>query len=328
MGDHRGAIRRHLPTARNPGVSPVLDAHDRAGMSRQQDIPTADPFLVTKLGAGDLTHAETRHARFMLTSRGVRLPARAEGVFARWAAAHLPLRPESVLSHTTAARLLGLPLPMALEAQLMSHVTTPREIPRPRRRDIVTHHAQLPDEDVMTMRGLRVTTPERTFVDMASLISFAHLVALGDAVLRLHHREPQRLVEVAERRLRYPGRSRARAAVNWLDARAESPRESLLRVMLRRAGLPRPVVNGVIHDERGHFVARGDLVFREERVVVEYDGEVHAPMDQRARDADRRARLRAAGWIVVEIVGTDMHQPDRVIARVRSALADGRSRAS
>lgn len=328
MEFHRGAIGGHRSTAGQSGVSPARDARDGGDVSHSRDLPTADPFLVTKRGAGALTHAETRHARFLLTSRGVRLPAAAEGEFARWAAAHLPLRPESVLSHTTATRLLGLPLPMSLEAMPLSHVTTPREIPRPRRRDIVTHHAQLPAEDVMTMWGLRLTTPERTFVDMASLLSFDYLVALGDAVLRLHHREPHRLLEVADRRLRYPGRGRARSAVTWLDARAESPRESLLRVMLRRAGLPRPEVNGVIRDAHGYFVARGDLVFRRERVVVEYDGEVHAPMDQRAKDADRRARLRAAGWIVVEIVGQDMHRSDRVIARVRSALADGRSRAS
>ncbi len=180
----------------------------------------------------------------------------------------------------------------------------------------------------MSLWGLRLTTPERTYVDMASMLSFDDLVAVGDAVLRLHHRDPHRLLEVAERRLRYPGRHRARAAVSWLDARAESPRESLLRVLLRRARLPVPEVNGEIRDARGRFVARGDLVFRAQRVVVEYDGEVHAPMAQRARDADRRARLRAAGWIVVEVVGTDMRSPELVIARVRSALRDGQARAS
>ena len=41
-----------------------------------------------------------------------------------------------------------------------------------------------------------------------------------------------------------------------LDPAAESPRESHLRVLLRRAGLPRPEVNGKVTDEHGGFLAR------------------------------------------------------------------------
>lgn len=287
----------------------------------------AQPFLVTRTGAGQLTHAQTRNSRFVLTSTGVRLPASdADSAHARWIAAHLPLRQESVLSHSTAAQLLGLPLPRLLQDHPIAHVTTPRNVTRPRRRDIVTHSADLPDADVVQLLGLRLTSPERTYVDMASLLSRSHLVALGDVVLRSYGVTPEQLRNVAEQRLRYPGRGRARSAIAWLDPGAESPRESHLRVLLRAAGLTTCEVNGTIVDARGRFVARGDLVFRRERVLVEYDGEVHASMEARARDADRRARLREAGWIVVEIVGSDMHHPARVIARVRAALRDGRSR--
>lgn len=177
----------------------------------------------------------------------------------------------------------------------------------------------------MAIGAFRVTTPERTYVDMASLLGFDDQVAVGDVVLRDHAVSPEGLLAVARARLRYPGRSRAVSAVAWLDGKAASPRESHLRVLLRRAGLPRPEVNGVITDEWGGFLAEGDLVFRRERVIVEYDGDVHAPMRQRAKDAARRALLRQHGWIVVEVVGDDMHYPARVIARVREALRDGRA---
>jgi very-short-patch-repair endonuclease len=49
-------------------------------------------------------------------------------------------------------------------------------------------------------------------------------------------------------------------------------------------------------------------------------------MQQRAKDAARRAVLRQHGWIVVEIVGEDMRYPARVVGRVRDALRDGRAR--
>lgn len=285
------------------------------------------PFAVTREGGLGLTYEATRSSGLQLTSRGVRLPSAAASTeLGRLLAAQLPLREECVLSHTTAARLHGLPLPLALERDLRVHVTMPRELPRPRRRDIVTHHARLLPEQWQTVGDLRLTTVARTYVDMAGALTFDSLVALGDVALRAHRVTEEELLAMALWRRRYPGRTRAVLAIDWLDAKAESPQESRLRVLLRQAGLPRPAVNQEIRDDRGRFLARGDLVFREARVIVEYDGEVHAPMPQRAKDAARRARLREAGWIVVEIVGEDMAVPSRVIDRVRNALRDEMNR--
>jgi hypothetical protein len=263
-------------------------------------VDPSGPFAVTASGSEELTRMEARHPSFELTSRGVRLPVRlADEAQARWRAAQVPLRPASVLSHATAAQLHGLPLPRRLTAVIPAHVTTPRAVPRPRRRDIVTHHAVLPNSDVVDVGDLRVTSPIRTYVDMAALLEFSELVALGDVVLRIHAPSTDELLAAARARRQYPGRRRAVAAVAWLDPRAASPRESHLRVLLRRAGLPRPEVNAPITDEWGEFIAEGDLVFRRERVIVEYDGDVHAAMRQRAKDASRRAVLRQHGWIVV-----------------------------
>jgi hypothetical protein len=284
----------------------------------------ATAFLVNRDGAPDLTYEQTLSRRFLLTSRGVRLRAAdADVTRARLEAAHLPLKPHSAFSHTTASGIQCLPLPWRLEGSVTFHVTTPREAARPRRRDLVTHHAVLPSTDICVVDGLRVTTPARTYVDMAALLHFDELVALGDVVLRLGAATAEDLLAVAQARANYPGRPRAVAAIAWLDPAAASPRESHLRVLLRRAGLPRPEVNGTITDEHGGFLARGDLVFRRQRVIVEYDGEVHASMRQRAKDAARRAVLREHGWIVVEIVGEDMRYPHRVVARVSSALRQG-----
>jgi very-short-patch-repair endonuclease len=283
---------------------------------------SSSPFLVTARGTGAMSRAQARGRRLMLTSRGVRLPIAAGDADALRLiqAAQLPLRADVVLSHTTAARLLGLPLPRHLQDDNAIHVTAGRHHSRPRRRDIVTHHAQMPEMDVAELGDFRLTTPARTFVDLAAVLDFAHLVAVGDVALRRHSTSREAMLVVARRRLRYPGRKQAVAAIAWLDPRAESPRESHLRVLLRRAGLPSPEVNGVITDEAGQFLARGDLVFRRHRVIVEYEGEVHAPLAQRAKDAARRALLREHGWIVVEIVGEDMRYPARVLARVQAAL--------
>ena len=289
------------------------------------------PFLVTIDGGAGWTADEVRHPRFLLTSRGVRADAReieqqgwsySENPIARWRAAQLPLGEEVVLSHATAAAILELPLPLRIADQRVIHVTAPKSGNRPRRRDILTHHASLGIHECLDIDGFRVTTPARTYTDVAYRLTIPELVAFGDAMMRRYGTTQRELLATILRRKRYPGRLKARHCVDLLDPRAESPKESELRIMLLEAGLPNPVINPDILDEDGQFLARGDIVFEEYRVVAEYDGAHHAAMRQRAHDASRRSVLREYGWIVVEIVGEDMRYPHRVISRVRNALLE------
>ena len=295
-------------------------------------MPSAEEvFAVGAGGTEVLSRHQARHARFLLTSRGVRADAAAvehEGwsVFdpptVLWRAAQLPLAPGVVLSHATAAAILELPLPLRIAEQQVIHVTAPRTISRPRRRDIRTHHASLRDTECAEVEGFRVTSPARTYADVAYGLTIGELVAFGDAMMRKYGTSQRELLATILRRKRYPGRLKARACVDLLDPRAESPKESELRVLLLEAGLPTPSINPDILDEYGQFLARGDIAFEEYHVLVEYDGAHHAEMRQRAHDASRRAVLREHGWIVVEIVGEDMRFPHRVNSRVRNALLE------
>ena len=76
-----------------------------------------------------------------------------------------------------------------------------------------------------------------------------------------------------------------------------------------------------IHDDRGRWLARGDLVFARHKVLVEYDGWQHE-RDARQRQSDhlRREQLEAAGWRVIVVTAADMARPWTVIARIRQAL--------
>lgn len=288
-------------------------------------------FAVDAGGSDDLSRRQARHPRFVLTSRGVRADAGlvrqqgwsyAEKPITRWRAAQLPLGQEVVLSHATATAILELPLPIWLADQKFIHVTAPRTTNRPRRRDIRTHYAVLRADECVEFQGFRVTSPARTFTDVAYQLSIPELVAFGDAMMRKYGTSQRELLATILRRKRYPGRLKARQCVDLLDPRAESPKESELRIMLQTAGFPTPSINPDILDHHGQFLARGDIAYEDYRVLVEYDGAYHAEMHQRAHDAARRALLREHGWIVVEIVGEDMKHPGRVIARVRKALTE------
>lgn len=123
--------------------------------------------------------------------------------------------------------------------------------------------------------------------------------------------------------------ARLATLVDLVDPAAESPGESLTRVILRMAGLPvRSQVR--IGDERGTIFARADLLVAG-NVVVEFDGEIKYAGDGRNalfREKQREDRLRDLGYEVVRVVWADLADPARLIARVRAAMARAARRAS
>ena len=113
------------------------------------------------------------------------------------------------------------------------------------------------------------------------------------------------------------GSAQARKVADLADGLAESPQETRLRLVLRRAGLPAPVAQFRVFDSEG-FVARLDLAYPDVKVAIEYDGLWHG--DRRAFLDDRRRlnRLSAAGWVVLHVTVDDLRHPQRLAARVRA----------
>jgi hypothetical protein len=119
---------------------------------------------------------------------------------------------------------------------------------------------------------------------------------------------------------RGPGSAKARRALDLADERSESPQETRVRLLLVRSGLPAPVTQYVVRDERGRHLARVDFAWPSHRVAVEYDGAWHAEPGQFARDRARLNRLQAAGWRVVFVTAVDLRDPLALVARVAEAL--------
>jgi len=108
-----------------------------------------------------------------------------------------------------------------------------------------------------------------------------------------------------------------------LNPAAESPMESVVRLLLFDGGLPIPEVNTNVYDAIGRFLARADLLFRAARVIVEYDGDQHRVSRQQfARDVARGSELAAAGYLVLRFTASDVYKrPHYVLATVQAALA-------
>jgi hypothetical protein len=185
--------------------------------------------------------------------------------------------------------------------------------------DIVLHRRQ-GELNTQTVHGFKTLGPMRTFVDAATQLSDRALLRVGDWMVA------QKLVELGMLRAyvadsHLDGVQRARRVAALIRPGAASPRESDLRWELRRAGLPEPELNAEISDDRGQWLARGDLVYRDYKVVVEYDGWQHErDAAQRQWDHLRREQLEANGWRVIVITTRDMRSPAAVVARVRQAL--------
>ena len=85
-------------------------------------------------------------------------------------------------------------------------------------------------------------------------------------------------------------------------------------------GVPRPECNVDIFDETGGWLACGDLVLREYRIVIEYDGLVHLDERMRRKDARRRNLLQEHGWIVITATADDFKKPWILAGQVLAAL--------
>jgi hypothetical protein len=192
-------------------------------------------------------------------------------------------------------------------------------------RGLLVRGDRISEDEFELLEGIPVTNVARTALDLGCWYPTGDAVAAIDALVRtveLKMADFQMLTE------RYPGRrgiSRARKALELADGGAQSPKETWLRLLLIRAGLPRPLTQIPVRDEFGDTIAYLDMGWEDVKVAVEYDGEQHR--NERAQyrwDIRRLEMLQRLGWVVVRVVAGD--RPAEIVARVRAALARRPSR--
>ena len=321
-------------------------------MARRTDLPREwreEPFAVgAALGAG-ITPDRLRGRDLERPFHGVRVDpsarlelerfgrfpsARAAEEFAALIARcrdYAPLlKPGQYFSHTTAARLWKAPLPepFALGDPLDVSVRSPGRAPRSRG---VAGHQGRATARVHERFGLPVADPASTWIALGRRFGHDDLVAIGDHLVLdpvvLDPLDPRPYLTL-ERLREHVGRGSgwgARAATSAISSvreGVESRAETRLRLVLVRAGLPEPEVGVDIHDERGRWLGRADQLFREWKVISEYDGEQHRTSDaQYDRDETRIENFNRAGYATVRIrKGQLFGRPHEAVERVARAL--------
>lgn len=224
----------------------------------------------------------------------------------------------AAFSGLTAAALYGWWLP-PLPAQMPLFVTVDLSARRPCRREFRVRRSSLPVEDVRLLDGVPVTTPVRTLLDLAEVLSVIDLVVVADAALRKGDVTLEEIRAAAECSARRGIRT-YRRMIDLVDPKSESAWETVLRLLYVLCGIP-VEVQVEIFDSGGGFVARSDLRIKGTRMLSEYDGASHRGKERHEDDLRREKRLKRAGherfgYIAHEI----LKQPGVILADAENAL--------
>jgi hypothetical protein len=176
--------------------------------------------------------------------------------------------------------------------------------------------------ELKIVRGVTVTTPVRTVLDVARTKPIAEAVAIADSLCRLGLLSPVEIESAASALAAGPGRPAAMSLASLVDPRAESVFESMTRTDLALAGLPSPVPQLNILDRDDIWIARVDFAWPDHRAVLECDGfEYHGSREAFERDRRRWSALTQAGWRVAVVTWRDVvGDPSYLVELVRDLL--------
>ncbi len=230
--------------------------------------------------------------------------------------------PQSFFCSVTAALIMGLPLPRAVQGDTRLHLAVPAPARSSVARGVVGHKVQLMSSDVRRWHGLRVSSPERVWCELGQVLSVADLVAVGDHLI--HWESPLcSLDDLRAALARYPGR-RGRTvlteAIDLLDERSESPQESRLRVLLHSVGIVGLVANLRITVRGKRY--RADLALPRWKVAIEYQSDYHRDADQWRKDMSKRESIATIGWHTMEMNADDLSLGRELGERVRAVVAN------
>ncbi|MCV7347233.1 hypothetical protein [Mycolicibacterium rhodesiae] len=219
--------------------------------------------------------------------------------------------PDGIITGRAAAALHGASwVGPATPVELIGHA-------RRRRPGVIVREERIGPDEFGPLADLAVTTPVRTALDLARHLPRDEAITNLDALAAATGFEPAAVLSLADR---YPGARgirRARTAVPLIDAGAQSPRESWLRLLLIDAGYPCPVTQIPVSD--GYTTVFVDLGWDGPKIGLEYEGAHHqSDRGQHVRDISHYDMLEALGWLIVRVVKE--HSRAYILHRVEDAF--------
>ncbi|QBJ95823.1 DUF559 domain-containing protein [Rhodococcus sp. ABRD24] len=285
-------------------------------MARRSELPEG-PIRRARLLA---TLTPARIAReYVPVLTGIYVRADQPVDFAQRSRALAVAHPDAVLAGWSAAALHGyryIPEDAQPEAILPQ--------PARRRAGVRFRYDTLADDEHEDVYGYELTGHLRTAYDLGRRLPFDDAVAAVDGLCNSGLKDPKLVGELMDRHRGDRGLKQLRRVLDLADAGADSPWETRTRLLVIRAGLPRPQTQYMFHGANGRIDAQVDMAWPQYRVVLEYDGDHHRERRQYAQDVRRRAKVRQRGWdVVVATKELVLFHPDELLDRLTTALREG-----
>ena len=270
--------------------------------------------------------------------------------------------PGCVISHTTAALLLGVPFSWALDGGVaflrpgpgpagsepgddvplipsvrpgqslrtgarlpLLHARIPQGEAKAVRRGVHVHRWE--PGPVLELGDLVVSAPVEVLRELATMLPLYDLVAAVDGVLSAA--QPLARVGRADisRHLElmsgHRGVTLLREALALAREDVRSPGESPMHMLVLAAGLPEPDPNLPVTDPVTGQRRLLDLAWQDAGFALEYDGDGHRTTKEQWReDEARRDELAALGWTLARANGWDALRPLRILRRLARALRE------
>ena len=171
---------------------------------------------------------------------------------------------------------------------------------------VITRRDRIAPGEITWIKGMPVATPARAALDLGRYLPHSQAVAHLDSIGRATGVASADILELAHRYKGTKGVRRCRRAVDLMDADAQSPQETRIRLALIKAGFPRPETQIPLFDVSDYPFAYLDMGWRDKKIAVEYDGEHHrTDPDQYRWDILRPRRILALGWIHIKVIAGD-----------------------
>lgn len=326
-------------TQRLLSPAPELEAAMGASNRLSARVPL-EPDIYGVISSADGTHSRSalahaiRTGRLVRVRRGLYVPAEVwdagnatyEAVHRRHViAAHvgtLATR-NAFASHYSAALIAGLPTwrPVGQTPCLTLPRRSQATLP-----GLHIHRALVPASHIA--RGpLRSLSVARTVLDLAREHRLRDAVVAGDYALAEGLTTLDDLHRTGQDCFRFPGIVRARHMIELLDARAESPLESVSRLVLNRLRFPAPVPQVPIYDRAGQFLGRSDFYWHELGIVGEADGRSkYTDAAVLWEEKRRQDALTAEGLVVVRWGAAEVREPTMLLGLLLDAAAKANRR--
>jgi very-short-patch-repair endonuclease len=183
---------------------------------------------------------------------------------------------------------------------------------------VKTRDELLLDGETQQIGGLCVTTPERTAFDLARRGTVGQAVARLDALAAATDFKVDDVHELSAQHRHTRGLRQLKVALDLVDAGAQSPKETWLRLLLIQDGFPKPQTQIPIPGPNGFPKYFLDMGWEDIMLAVEYDGDQHrTSRPQYVWDAARLEYVTATGWTHIRVLRE--HRPRDVIRRVQRA---------